>query len=795
MEATEPAGGGTAEGSRPAAENRVVATAGHVDHGKSALIIRLTGIEPDRWAEEKRRGLTIDLGYAWCMLPSGREIGFVDVPGHERFVRNMLAGVGPVRVVLFVVAADEGWKPQSEEHLQIVDVLGVAGGVVALTKRDLVDDETLQIAEDEIRERVAGTALEAAPIVPVSSVTGDGIEQLREALDAVLAAAPAPEPASTRLFVDRAFTIRGAGTVVTGTLTGGCLEVGDEIELSPSGRRARIRSLQSHERPIERACPVARVAANLVGVDRGDVGRGDVMGRPGEWRATSVVDAVVRPVRGLGHPLTSRGAYKVHAGAAEVDARLRLFGEGYVRLRLDPGLALDVGDRFVLREAGRRETVGGGIVLDVAPPARAGPDPISRLSARASARRDELPGLLVAERKAVRAADARRLTGSDATGGIAVGEWLVHPELREAVEDEVVATLATFHDEHPLDEGAPLDDVRAVTRAALRGAGAPSDAGLVDGILDDLVDRGSAVRGAASFRLAAHRVALEERQGDVDRLVTAISGEHEATPPDVKALLGAGFGRDVIDAAGRAGHVVRIAPELVVSPAFVERAVALVRAHASTGITVSALREALGTSRKYAVPLLEHLDRTGVTRREGDLRYPRTSGRRAPHATSTVAATSTLAPSGSEATPTAALACSPCSPSTSANSSLAPFATVGWSWNSGVAATKTDSCTTCRTSSNEPRPPRSAASSWTPARRAASAPCATETSSPSLPGCSTFPSTSGTWPARNTRWSARRNGRYAATALGMGGSSIPSSDSFWSTASSFMPASSHAPAG
>ena len=219
-------------------ELRVVATAGHVDHGKSSLILRLTGIDPDRWAEEKRRGLTIDLGYAWCTLPSGREVGFVDVPGHERFVGNMLAGVGPVRLVLFVVAADEGWKPQSEEHLQILDVLGVAGGVIALTKRDLVDDETLAIATDEVRDRVAGTALGDAPIVPVSSETGTGFDALIEALDAMLASAPAPEPARTRLFVDRVFTIKGSGTVVTGTLAGGCLEVGSEVAVLPRSRRA-----------------------------------------------------------------------------------------------------------------------------------------------------------------------------------------------------------------------------------------------------------------------------------------------------------------------------------------------------------------------------------------------------------------------------------------------------------------------------------------------------------------------------------------------------------------------------
>src|SRR5688572_29742288 len=258
-------------------ELRVVATAGHVDHGKSSLIVRLTGMDPDRWEEEKRRGLTIDLGYAWGELPSGREVGFVDVPGHERFIANMLAGVGPVRLVLFVVAANEGWRRQSEEHLAILDVLGVAGGVLALTKTDLVDAEALERVEEDVRERLDGTMLDGAPIVHVSATTGEGLDELRTDLDAMLASAPAPEEGRARLFVDRAFTIAGAGTVTTGTLGGSCFAVGDEVEVYPEGIGARIRSLQTHRRPEERACPVSRVAANLSGLARDDVQRGDVV--------------------------------------------------------------------------------------------------------------------------------------------------------------------------------------------------------------------------------------------------------------------------------------------------------------------------------------------------------------------------------------------------------------------------------------------------------------------------------------------------------------------------------------
>ncbi|MGZ4110403.1 MAG: selenocysteine-specific translation elongation factor [Actinomycetota bacterium] len=616
-----------------AGELRVVATAGHVDHGKSSLIVRLTGIDPDRWAEEKRRGLTIDLGYAWCTLPSGREIGFVDVPGHERFIGNMLAGVGPVPLVLFVVAADEGWKPQSEEHLQILDVLGVRGGVVALTKRDLVDDERLALAVEDVRERLAGSALANAPVIPVSSTTGDGVEELVAAIDTMLDGAEPPADARARLFVDRVFTIKGAGTVVTGTLAGGCLEVGDEIELDPSGLRARIRSLQTHKRTERAACPVSRVAVNVAGVDRERIARGDVLTRPDGWRATRVFEARLRPIRNLEHAITPRGAFKLYTGAAETDARLRLYGttklepgsEAFVRITASAPLVLDVGDRFVLREAGRRETVGGGVVLDVAPPARSGPDPGSRLRARASAARETLPELLVGERGAIRRTEAAMLTGSGAAAGSTVGEWFVADRVLAAVRSSVGAFLETFHRDHALEPGADLAQARRVAIQALRSLRAPTDPALADALLGSLTAEGVTAREGSTIRMATHRTSLDERADDVDRLLAAIGGEREATPPTVKELLDDGFGRDVIDAAARAGLVVRIAPELIVTPQLVARAEGKIRDAADAGITVSALREALGTSRKYAVPLMEWLDQRGVTRREGDLRFARGS--------------------------------------------------------------------------------------------------------------------------------------------------------------------------
>jgi selenocysteine-specific elongation factor len=620
----------------PAAEAplHVVATAGHVDHGKSSLIVRLTGIDPDRWAEEKRRGLTIDLGFAWCTLPSGKEIGFVDVPGHERFVRNMLAGVGPVRLVLFVVAADEGWKPQSEEHLAIVDVLGAGGGVVALTKCDLVDEDAIALVTEEVRDRLRGTVLEDAPIVRCSSQTGEGMDRLVEALDAMVAAAADPaKDDRPRLFVDRIFTVTGAGTIVTGTLTGGRLSVGQEVELHPAAVRGRIRGLQTHKRSIPVARPVSRVAANLVGVFRERLERGDVLGLPGEWRPTRTFEARLRPVRGLDHPLTARGAYKLYAGSAERGARIRLYeaGEltdregGFARIRVSDPLILDVGDRFVVREAGRRETVAGGVVLDIDPPARAGRAASDRLDGREHAARADLPTLLVSERGAALASEVAILTGtrpSDIDGAERAGPWWVARGLFDQVGGALEAELAAFHQNHPLDEGLDLPAARAILVRGLQVAGAPREISLADALLSALSESGRVVREGSTVRLASHTASLAGWEDEASRLVRAVA-DAEPTPPTVQELTSAGFPPEVIDAATRAGMLVRVSGDLVMTPGLVALAEAVVRGSGSNGITVSAFREALGTSRKYALPLLEHLDQRKITLRRGDLRFPR----------------------------------------------------------------------------------------------------------------------------------------------------------------------------
>jgi len=612
---------------------QVVATAGHVDHGKSALVMRLTGMDPDRLAEEKRRGLTIDLGFAWTTLPSGREIGFVDVPGHERFVRNMLAGVGPVRLVLFVVAADEGWKPQSEEHLQILDVLGAHSGVIALTKRDLVEEETIRMRTEEVRGRLGGTGLAGSPVIPCSAATGAGMEELVSALDAMVGKAPPPERSERpRQFLDRVFTIKGAGTVVTGTLTGGPIAVGQEAEVLPPGHRARIRGLQTHKRSLQVAQPVSRVAVNLAGTAKSELERGDVLTLPGQWRPTAMFEGWIRPVRGLDHPLTSRGAYKLYAGSAERDARIRFHGtselrtgqRAFARIMVSRPVVLDLGDNFVLREAGRQQTVAGGQVLDTDPPGRSGPDAAARLEARMGLDRPTLALRMVADRGAVRASDVVVLAGVApdqvaGRGAVRLDGWLVAPEVLQGAAAALSAALGAYHAQHPLRPGLEVGEARALLSEHHHVL---SDPGLAEAVLDHLTASGAITRDGTLLRLPTHRASTTGRE-DADLLVAAVVAA-EPTPPTVRELMAAGYGRELIRAVCLDGRLIRITQDIVISPALLARAEELIRESAAPpGLTVSGFREALGTSRKYALPILEYFDSRGLTRRQGDLRVLR----------------------------------------------------------------------------------------------------------------------------------------------------------------------------
>jgi selenocysteine-specific elongation factor len=618
----------------------VIGTAGHVDHGKSALIQALTGTDPDRLAEEKARGLTIDLGFAWTTLPSGREVGFVDVPGHERFVHNMLAGVGGVDCALFVVDASEGWRPQSAEHLAILDLLGIPAGVVALTKVDLVDQATLDRVAAEVAGRLQGTTLAGAAMVPTAAPSGLGVDALAAALDAALDRLPdPPDRGRPRLPVDRVFTMRGSGTVVTGTLSGGTLRADGEVELLPAGRRARVRGLQSHGRPLAEAAPARRLAVNLAGVATGQVVRGDVLVRPGQWAATATADCRLRCLAGAPAPLRGRGAYLVYAGAAETAARLQPLDAGevrpgtdaLVRLHLERPLVLDVFEPVVLRDSGRDETVGGGLVLDPFPPAvvRGTAARVRRteeLEAREAAGRAGLLERVLAERGVVPLADLPRLAAVAPddlaaalarSGGVQSSRTLAWT--KEAWEAAAAAALEAVEGQHRTDPSAPGLPAQTA-RAAARAPGWPAAAG--NEAVEALVAGGRLVADGPTLRLPGHGVRLDPAQQALRARVEAALDEAGVGLLGDAALAGLGADRKATALLVRLGVLVPIAPGGYLGRATLEQAVATLRRSFPDGrqFAASEAREALGTTRRTLIPLLEHLDRTGVTVRQGDLR-------------------------------------------------------------------------------------------------------------------------------------------------------------------------------
>ncbi|HEX6539491.1 MAG TPA: GTP-binding protein, partial [Candidatus Dormibacteraeota bacterium] len=541
----------------------VIATAGHVDHGKSTLIRALTGMEPDRWAEERRRGMTIDLGYAWTQLPGGAMVAFVDVPGHERFATNMLAGIGPVPAVLLVIAADSGWAAQTEDHVRALDALGVRDGVVAVTRSDLADPAA---AVAEAGERLAATSLAAAPVVAVSGATGAGLDDLRSALSALVADLPAPDPtARVRLWIDRSFTIRGSGTVVTGTLQAGTLHAGDTLELR--GARVGIRALQSLGTPATEVSGTARVAANLRGVPAEAAGRGDTLLTPGAWRMTDVVDVRSDAADPPAQPV-------VHIGSAAIPARARrLAGDPrLLRLHLASPLPLQIGDRVLLRDPGRRAVVGSATILDPAPP------PLARRGAarrRVDALRDD-GGTPSLERELARrdAAPAALLAAIGVPVGdplppsaVRAGSWLVHravwdrwgTRLREQVESQREGAL--------LRAGVPRGDL--VRELAL------PDARILDALLS----------GAADLEQADGRVrrrgAAAGLRPDLARAVERLTSLLQRDPfaaPERAALTEMGLGPRELGAVAASGAVLRLPGDVLLLPDAPQEATARLRA-------------------------------------------------------------------------------------------------------------------------------------------------------------------------------------------------------------------------
>jgi selenocysteine-specific elongation factor len=585
----------------------VVATAGHVDHGKSTLVRWLTGMEPDRWEEERRRGMTIDLGFAWTNLPSNATVAFVDVPGHERFVPNMLAGVGPVPAVLLVVAADGGWMPQSAEHLAALDALGVRQALLAITRADLADPSA---AAERARTEIAGTGLGEAEAVAVSATTGVGLDELRAALDRLVARLPAPDlSAPVRLWVDRAFTIRGRGTVVTGTLGAGRLAVGDDLELG--GRTVRVRNLQALGRDVREVGAVARVAVNLRGVDREDVGRGDALLTPGQYRAVDLVD--VRRHGGGSTDLPP--VLTFHTGSAAVVARVRPLGVDTARLRLSRPLPLRPGDRALLRDPGGsgQRVMGGVTVLDVAPPTlsrRGASAARTRVLASMDGRPDERGELR--RRRLVRRDDLQRM-GIAVTVTPVAGQWLADPDHWARLRDQLAEAVARYAEAHPLEPGAPSE----VLRQAL---------GLPDRILVEALVEPPLVASAGRVGVTAGPDALPPAVARAVERIQADLGTAPFQAPDADRLSALGLGSAEVGAAVRAGRLCRIADGVVLLPGAVEDAARRL-ATLPQPFTVSEARQMLGTTRRVAVPLLELLDRRGQTRRLPDGRRELTSGR------------------------------------------------------------------------------------------------------------------------------------------------------------------------
>ena len=601
----------------------VIGTAGHVDHGKSTLVERLTGIDPDRFAEEKRRGLTIDLGFAWLKLPSGAEIGLIDVPGHERFIKNMLSGAGGVSVCLFVVAANEGWMPQSAEHLAILDVLGVSSGVVALTKADLVDTDTLEYAQAEVEEKLAASSLAGSAVIPCSATTGAGIEALLDALGtAVDAAPPAPDFGRPRLWIDRVFTIAGSGTVVTGTLMGGSLQVGAEVEISPSGRRARVRTIQSHKKSVDEIGLGNRVALNLVGLERGEAERGDAVVTRGAWRPTNRIDASLRvspaSITGREHKLTEKGAHLLYVGSAETPVRIKLLGrdevgpgeEAVAQLYLRDPLPIGPGDRFVLRDAGRVTTFGGGVVLDPLPriAKRTDKGRVETLEKLRSALPNEALRILLEAEGELDLGDALMRSGTPDTPNdvTRLGPHVVSASRLEELADAARSALETHHASHPLEATMPRESLRAELNL---------EPDAFDALMAELA---FVVEEGAGVRHEQHQVGLTVEQARArDEVVQRIEAAGFQPPLTTDLHIDAGLLRSLT----ASGELVKIDGFYLTAAQAAQARTSVRRRIEQEGpLTVAQIRDLLATTRKYAVPLCEWLDATGATRRQGDVR-------------------------------------------------------------------------------------------------------------------------------------------------------------------------------
>ena len=618
--------------------NVIVGTAGHIDHGKTALVRALTGIDTDRLKEEKRRGISIELGFAHLQLSRDLRLGFVDVPGHERFVRTMLAGAAGIDMVLLVVAADESIKPQTREHFDICRLLGVSSGVVALTKADLADEELLELVRLEVREFVRGSFLESAPVVAVSARTGEGLEELKQHLKEV-ASRVAQKDASRhfRLPVDRSFVMKGFGRVVTGTLVSGAVRVEEEVEIQPLGETVRVRGIQVHGEAASRAVAGQRTALNLAGPAADRVARGMTLTKPGLFQPTQTVEARFHLLAGA-RPLKHKAPVHFHAGTAEVIAEARLLeseavepgASALVRFLLREPVLLLPADRFIVRMFSPVVTIGGGEVLETAPPPRIRrAEAARRLRALESGSRADRVALLVAEAEYGLGVDSlvgrtgllpEEIRGAAAESGrVLLFEesvpWLVDRDRYAAHAAKVRAALREHHRAHPLKPGMVKEELRS---RELPGA----PAFYLDAILareQDLVAEGDTVR------LASHKIRLRGDEEEALRKIESAFRRAGLAVPAVKEVLARSGvdqvrARNLLQVLLREGKLVRVGDELVYHETAIRDLLALMARRRGERFKVPEFKEWTGVSRKYAIPLLEYLDRRRITRREGDER-------------------------------------------------------------------------------------------------------------------------------------------------------------------------------
>ncbi len=618
----------------------VIGTAGHVDHGKSTLVQALTGIDPDRLAEEKAREMTIDLGFAWLEL-DGQEAGIIDVPGHRDFIENMLAGVGGIDLALFVIAADEGVMPQTREHLAILDLLEVSHAVIALTKSDLVDDpDWLELVLLEVNDVLQATALAGAPIIPVSARTGAGIGELRGTLSEALRQIAQPvDWGRPRLPIDRIFSLPGFGTIVTGTLMDGSLRVGDEIEVQPGGQVGRIRGLQTHKTKRDVALPGSRVAINLTGIDKDELGRGQVVGRKGQLRPTRLLDVLYRHLPDADASLTHNAQVKLFAGSAEVTARARVIAaeeiapgqEGFVQFALDAPVAAVRGERLIIRRPSPGSTLGGGRVLDPLPGRRHRrfrDDVAERFRTLAQGSPLELlPATLIRLGPLSPAAllEKAGLNGDEGAAYLAelivdgeivdLGKVVIAAAMWNGLRERAPLELSRYHQEFPMRRGMPREALRGKLQIAPPVFNPLREALAREGVIVESDD--------ATLKLPEHQVRFtEEQEQAIARLMDTFAEQGILSPSvkEAKAMVGEETYFALIDL----GRIKPVNDEVVYAAELYDQLIRKLSdyLHEKGSLSAPEARDLLGASRKYAIALLEHMDELRITRRSGDVRLP-----------------------------------------------------------------------------------------------------------------------------------------------------------------------------